>query len=45
MQIQHLTGCPQTIPQVASWLHSEWGQFIPGASVERGILRLEQRLQ
>lgn len=43
-EIKHLADCPETIPQIAGWLYQEWGRFNPGASVERGIQRLEQRL-
>jgi N-acetylglutamate synthase-like GNAT family acetyltransferase len=44
MQIRHLADCPAAIPQIARWLYEEWGRLFPGASVERGISRLQERL-
>jgi N-acetylglutamate synthase-like GNAT family acetyltransferase len=43
MQIRHLANCPAAIPQIARWLYDEWGRLFPGASVERGISRLQER--
>lgn len=45
MRIRYLADCPEAIPQIACWLFDEWGRFLPGASVERGIARLQERLQ
>jgi len=44
MHIRYLADCHEAIPQVARWLFDEWGRFLPGASVERGIARLQERL-
>jgi predicted N-acetyltransferase YhbS len=44
MQIRHLADCPAVIPQLARWLYDEWGRLLPGASVERGIARLQERI-
>jgi predicted N-acetyltransferase YhbS len=44
MQIRHLADCSAAIPQIARWLYDEWGRFLPGASVERGISRLQERI-
>jgi predicted N-acetyltransferase YhbS len=44
MQIRHLADCPAAIPQIARWLYDEWGRLLPGASVERGISLLQERI-
>lgn len=44
MEIRHLGDCPKVIPQIAGWLFDEWGRFVPGASVERGVARLGERI-
>ncbi len=44
MDIRYLADCQDAIPQIAHWLFNEWGRFLPGSSVERGIARLQGRL-
>ena len=44
MQIRHLADYPDAIPQISRWLYDEFGRFNPGASVERGISGLQERL-
>jgi predicted N-acetyltransferase YhbS len=33
------------IPEVAGWLHNEWGHLTPGSSLERTITRLRERTE
>jgi predicted N-acetyltransferase YhbS len=43
--IHLLSERPEALPQVASWLFSEWGHLTEGNSLEKTVIRLQKSLQ
>jgi GNAT superfamily N-acetyltransferase len=45
LDIAYLADAPHHLPELARWLHAEWGYLVPGSTVETQVERLRPRLQ
>ena len=44
MEIRLLADCPEHLPTLAEWFHSEWGHVVAGGTVEGFVERLHTHL-